>query len=190
MARALLALAGAAVLLASGCQTLAPARAERSYEGRFALTATLGDHRDSANGRFTLAVRSDGLTLDLASPFGTTIARIESSPGIARLIVPGNADASRSDPDGLDALTQHALGWRLPVGGLSSWIDGHPAPEFTAAARTAVSGDVFVQQGWTISVVERFDGGSPRQLKMERTAEGESPAMSVKLILDHPPATG
>jgi outer membrane lipoprotein LolB len=179
----------AITLFAAGCQTLAPARAGRSYEGRFALTADSGNHRDSANGRFTLAVRSDGLTLDLASPFGTTIARIESAPGIARLIVPGNADASRSDPGGLDALTQHALGWRLPVGGLSDWIDGHPAPALTAAARTAAAGDVFVQQGWTISVVERFDGGSPRQLKMERPADAESPAMSVKLILDHPPVS-
>lgn len=190
MARALLTLAGAVVLLATGCQTLAPARAERSYEGRFALTAVSGDHRDSATGRFTLAVRSDGLTLDLASPFGTTIARIESAPGIARLIVPGNADASRSDPGGIDALTLHALGWRLPVGGIQAWIDGHPAPESTAATRAPVAGDVFVQQGWTISVVERFDGGSPRQLKMERPAEAESPAMSVKLVLDHPPVTG
>ena len=182
-------LAAAAALLAN-CSNLPAARAERIYEGRFALSAVGARHTDGATGRFTLSIRHDGLTLDLASPFGTTIARIESEPGLAKLTVPGNAEASQSDKDGLDALTQRALGWRLPVGGLASWIDGQPAPEFTEAARTAVSGDTFVQQGWTITVLERFDGGQPKQLKMERPAdEAGAPAMSIRLILDHPPLT-
>ncbi|HUN93641.1 MAG TPA: outer membrane lipoprotein LolB [Burkholderiaceae bacterium] len=176
----------AAVLLA-GCQTLAPARGERFYEGRFSITAVAGDKRDSANGRFTLSVRTDGLTLDLASPFGTTIARIESGSDNARLIIPGDADASRSDPAGLDALTVNALGWRLPVAGLADWIDGRGTAG-QPVARAADGSDAIVQDGWTIRVVERFDGGAPRQLKMERDADADgAPAMVVRLLLDHAP---
>ena len=199
-------------LLAGACATLPAPQGLRVYEGRFSLTARGTAHQDSSSGRFVLVVRADGLTLDLSSPFGTTLARIESGPGGARLIVPGNAASARSDPGGLDQLTLNGFGWRLPVAGLADWIDGRPAPAHdpqqarlaaapstpstppgsaASAAQDASTSDrrtQFVQDGWTIKVIARFESGAPRQLTMDRDADGDdAPAMAVRLVLDHPP---
>ena len=68
--------------------------------------------------------------LELASPLGTTVARIEIEPGGARATGAQMQEVRGADAD---AMTEQLLGWPLPVSGLADWIEGRPV----AAARCA-----------------------------------------------------
>ncbi|MGH6609751.1 MAG: lipoprotein insertase outer membrane protein LolB, partial [Burkholderiaceae bacterium] len=70
------------VTLFSACATTPPP--DRAYTGRFSVTTTAGERRESVSGRFSLEVRGQQQRLDLTSPIGTTVARIEVEPGNAR----------------------------------------------------------------------------------------------------------
>lgn len=178
-----------AVTLAAGCTTLAPIEpAHRIYSGRFAATVTAGEQRESVSGRFTLAVRSGSVTVDLASPLGNTLARVEAFEDRARLTAP-QSDGSLATWDGTspEALAESVLGWRLPVSGLADWIAGRPSPSRPANLSPA-SGPVqrIEQDGWVIRIDDRFDdSGDPRRLSLDR-APGPSTTRQVtlRLVLD------
>lgn len=170
----------------SACTTLPPTREfERSYEGRFAVTAAWPDRTENTSGRFVLMVRADGITLDLASPLGNTLARIDTDAAGARMTAAAaNGETQRLQGASADALAEQALGWPLPVAGLRDWITGRPMPGHPYA--TGADGAI-EQDGWTIRVLERFEAsGTPRHLVFERTATPEAPAVTVRLALDGP----
>lgn len=183
--RAAAALAVAGVLLGA-CTTLAPVReAERVHQGRFALTATWPDRSESSSGRFSLAIHADGVTLDLSSPFGNTLARIDTDRSGARLTAPAaEGELKRLQGPNADALAEQVLGWSLPVSGIGDWIVGRPTP--SRPYRTLDSGSI-EQDGWVIHVLDRFGvDGAPRRLSFERPATMGSPAVIVRLVLDDP----
>lgn len=182
-AAAALALAGA---LLGACATLAPVReAEHVHQGRFSVTAIWPDRTENSSGRFSLAVHSDGITLDLSSPFGNTLARIDTDRSGARLTAPGaNGELQRLQGPNADALAEQALGWPLPVAGIGDWILGRPEP--ARPYRTPEAGTI-EQDGWTIRVLDRFGpDGAPRRLTFERPAAANWPAVTVRLVLDEP----
>lgn len=172
--------AAALVLGACATPTTAP---ERTFAGRFAATSVDGERRDSVSGRFSIEVRGTRQTIDLATPIGTTIARIEIEPGRASATGPQMQTATGPDAD---ELVERLLGWRLPVAGLSDWIDGRPVP--ARPARTQRNGDRITeieQDGWIIRIAEYSSiTARPRQLVMERPPAGLAPALSVRLIVD------
>lgn len=170
-------------LLAACATVVAPP--ERSYAGRFAATATRGEQRESVSGRFSLEVRGTRQTLDLATPLGTTLARIDIEPGQARAT--GTQMPELRGPDA-DDLTEQLLGWRLPVGGLADWIEGRPAPGRAARIERDAGRIVLIEQdGWTIHLPETFETGArPRRLLFERAGGPGIPAVSLRLILDEP----
>jgi outer membrane lipoprotein LolB len=190
MIRAAALIVTTAVLAA--CAALPPARvAQRVHEGRFALTATWPDRLENVSGRFSLSIHSDGLTLDLASPLGNTIARIDTDANGARMIAPGSDGAvQRLQGANADALAEKVLGWSLPVSGIGDWIVGRPV---AARAHRSTEGEEprIEQDGWTIRVLERFDGdaGAPRRLAFERAPSAGSPAVTLRLVLDDPAAS-
>jgi outer membrane lipoprotein LolB len=188
--RALAALVIGAQLL-SACSTFGPLpQAERQYVGRFAVVTTLAGKRDSGSGRFKLAVEPRTLVLDLDSPLGSTLARIEVDPKGARLTASGDGGAREVRGTNAEALTYEVLGWPLPVAGFRDWIDGRPAAARPSTERTTNEGNGFEQDGWTITVLERFDEGRgvPRRLLFERPEEqGATPAINLRLVLDEPP---
>jgi outer membrane lipoprotein LolB len=174
------------------CSTLGPLpAAERQYLGRFAVATALDGKRDSGSGRFKLAVDGHAITLDLDSPLGSTLARVEVNAQGARLTAPGNDGPREVRGPSAEALTYEVLGWPLPVAGFRDWIDGRPVPERPSRDRT--TGDqtkAFDQDGWTISVLERFNEGRgpPRRLLFERPeTPSVAPAISLRLVLDEPP---
>jgi outer membrane lipoprotein LolB len=190
MRLALVALVGAQ--LACACATLAPPpAAERQYVGRFAIATTLDGRRDTGSGRFKLAVDGGAVTLDLDSPLGSTLARVEVNAEGARLIAPGNGGQREVRGASAEALTYEVLGWPLPVAGFRDWIDGRPMAARPVSVRPKTDqGTAFDQDGWTISVLERFDEGrgAPRRLLLERgETPGLAPAISLRLVLDEPP---
>jgi len=188
--RAVAAALAAGLVLLQACTTFAPlANPERQYAGRFAVTTTLAEKRDNSSGRFKLAVDRATTVLDLDSPLGSTLARVQLDARGAHLYAPGDGAPREVHGASAEALTYEVLGWPVPVGGFRDWIDGRPAAD-RAFANGAAGGKTFQQDGWTITVLERFDEGrgAPRRLLFERPeAAGEIPAISLRLVLDDPP---
>lgn len=191
------ALAGmAASLLVAACATLPPqVPADRMHAGRFAVTTTLDGHSDNSTGRFTLAVRGERLTLDLATPLGTTLARVDSGPDGAQLQTQGASGLQQARGPDAGELATELLGYPLPVAGIADWIEGRAAPQ--RPAQTLVRDDGlprFVQDGWTIEVSERYPSGGVRRLVFARPAQPGSgrsapiPAITLRLVLDEHPA--
>ena len=181
-----LAFAAAAALLLAACATVPRPAAEQSWAGRFAATASLGEWRDSVSGRFLLERSGDRLSLDLSSPIGGTVARIEVDASGARARGLQLAETRGADAE---ALAQQLLGFRLPVRGLPDWIEGRAMPG-SAAELSPPHGTVerIEQDGWAITVLERDSTGAPRRLLMQRAELADTPAVKLQLVLDPPPA--
>lgn len=176
-----------AALLLSGCAAVPQVPPERSYTGRFSAVATQGEKRDSVSGRFTLELRGERRSIDLATPLGTTVAHVEIGPEGAQASGPGLQDIRGADAD---ALTERLLGWRLPVSGLADWIEGRPAPGRPARVERDGERPVVIEQdGWTVRLAQRFeDSARPRLIVIERPASPFGPGVVLRLIVD-PPAT-
>lgn len=182
--------AGSVVALLSACASAPVSLPERSYSGRFAATAVRGTETQNVSGRFSLEVRGADQVFDLATPIGTTVARVEIGPDGARARGP-QLDEVRGD--NADALAERLLGWPLPVSGLADWIEGRPVPGRPARVER-VDGRIasIVQDGWTIQIAESFEAVNqlaqrrPRRLVIERPAYGPDPSVTVRLILDDP----
>jgi outer membrane lipoprotein LolB len=176
----------------AGCATLSvPPEAQRVHSGRFAATVAQDGKSENTTGRFTLSIDDGRLLLDLATPLGTTLARVESGPQGATLRVPGNGGMREASGPNPEALAEELLGWPLPAGGIADWIEGRPAPGRPAG----VQGDraaptTITQDGWTIDIAERFAAGTPRRLTLSRPARAgspialPSPAIILRLVLD------
>jgi outer membrane lipoprotein LolB len=183
-ARLLVALFAAALAGCAAVPTVAP---DRAYTGRFSAIATQGDKRETVSGRFIVEVRGDRQTIDLATPLGTTVARVEVGPDGARASGPGLQEARGHDAD---ALTEQLLGWRLPVSGLADWIEGRPAPGRPARVERDGTRPVLIEQdGWTVRLAETFENsGRPRLIVLERPASPRAPGVVLRLAVDAPAA--
>ena len=176
-----------AVLIA-GCATAPETSPDRVYTGRFSALATQGDKRESVSGRFSVEVRGDRQRIDLATPLGTTVARIEVGPEGANASGPGMQEARGPDAD---ALAEQLLGWRLPVSGLPDWIEGRPVPSRPARVERDGSRPVLIEQdGWIVRIAETFAAsGRPRLLVLERAAAPPlAPGVVLRLVVDDPAA--
>jgi outer membrane lipoprotein LolB len=172
-------------LALGACATPPTAPPERTYAGRFAAIAVNGAQRESVSGRFLIEVRGDRKTIDLATPVGTTIARIEIEPGRASATGPQLQTVTGPDAD---ELVERLLGWSLPVAGLVDWINGQPVP--SRPARTRREGDRIAeieQDGWMIRIGEYSPiTARPSRLVMDRARTATDPAVSVRVIVDDP----
>lgn len=175
----------AVVALVTACATPTLAPPDRSYSGRFSATTTAGEKRENVSGRFNLEIRGSQQVLELASPLGTTVARIEVGPGGARA-----TGAQMQDVRGpnADVLTEQLLGWPLPVSGLADWIEGRPVPDRVARVEREAGHVVLIEQDdWTIRLSEPFESAArPRRLVLERAAASNAPAVTLRLVVDEP----
>ncbi len=191
--RALHSAAGLAVLtlaiLVGGCGSLLPADPTMTiYTGRFSATIRQDGSQEAVSGRFTLAAGGGRTALDLASPLGNTLARVEADASGATLTAPRD-DGTLATWQGTsaEALAESVLGYRLPVSGLPDWIAGR-----TVAGRPAMRlpqdgpAQRIEQDGWIIVVDQWFDpSGLPRRLTLDRGAAGDAAlALRLRLVLD------
>jgi outer membrane lipoprotein LolB len=178
-------LVGALSALAAACTTLPPATGGVNYSGRFALVVDGADRHEATSGRFALNVDGSDVTLDLSTPLGTTVARLQSGPEGAVLTVPsagGLRTARGPDPD---ALSLQVLGWTLPVSGIGDWIEGRPASGRPYRLDPGQDGAAQLEQdGWTIRFEPRGSDGRIRRLDMNRPRQGDAPAVSLRVVLD------
>lgn len=180
--------AAAGVLIAS-CASLPPAAGEHGFAGRFALTVSGDDERrENVSGRFALSVAPERVTLDLASPLGSTLARIETGPDGAQLSVPAGGGLRVVRGSDAETLAQQVLGWALPVSGIPDWIEGRPAETRPyRLSRAADGAELIEQDGWTVKIEQRAQDGRVRRLQMHRPAAGAgAPAVALSILLDGP----
>lgn len=172
-------------MLLAACATTSRSPPDRSYTGRFSAITTAGEKRDNVSGRFILEIFGSQQILDLLSPLGTTVARIQVEPGSARAT---GAQMQEVRGPNADVLSEQLLGWTLPVSGLADWIEGRPAPDRVARVERDAGRVVLIEQdGWTIRLTELFDSTArPRRLVLERPATVNAPAVSLRLVVDEP----
>ncbi len=174
--------AAAAAMLLAACATLPPPpAAQRDYEGRFALAVTGAQQQKAWTGRFSLLVGKQALTLDLVSPLGATLARIETERGGAQVLVPEGGTVRIARGPDAQSLSRRVLGWSLPVAGLPDWVQGRPSPgrPFRTLAADGFTRR-FEQDGWVVTV----DFATIRRLRMNRPAQDGMPQVGLRVILD------
>lgn len=185
--RAFLASAGmlAAGVLA-GCAT--PARIDTSAPesvfqrtGRFAVSVQYANgQQEAVQGGFAWLDTGRLLTLDLANPLGSTLARVQVQPGIATLTRTDGQQQSAPNPD---ALVEQVLGSPIPVAGLRNWLRGQTGQSQVAGLSSSPQGQPqsFEQDGWRVEL-QRYDNVGPGLLRLNRNEPNRS--ISVRLVID------
>ena len=165
----------------AGCSTLPPTPASQVvWSGRFAIEGE--PNLEPTSGRFTLERNGEQRKLDLISPLGQILARVEiDSQGATLKHADGRIEAA---PDST-SLLERALGWRLPVEQISNWLDGTIAGVRVrdAAGRPTLA----VDEQWLIRIEP------PRRWWLEWPADrNQLPAYErnrrvlIRLVLDQP----
>ncbi|AEC20664.1 outer membrane lipoprotein LolB [Pusillimonas sp. T7-7] len=149
--------------------------------GRFALNVqNFGGQRDAVQGGF--AWHDDGrmLILDLANPLGSTLARVEVSPGQA-VMTRSNGEQERAEHP--DALVELVLGSPMPVAGLRDWLRGQTGQDRTDDVQKNDAGQIteFRQNGWRVQL-SRYDDQGPRLLQLNRNDSNRN--ISLRLVVD------
>lgn len=149
--------------------------------GRFALTVNhAGGGQEAVQGGFAWHDTGRVLTLDLANPLGSTLARVTVEPGRATLLRSNGEREQAPDPD---ALVEKVLGSPMPVSGLRHWLQGRAAPGGVASAQKDGAGRLasFAQDGWRAQL-SRYDALGPQLLQLNRNDAQRR--ISVRLVID------
>jgi outer membrane lipoprotein LolB len=171
--RLALAIAAAAVL--GACASLP--EAGRPPPGGFELSGRVAVRhgKDAASGRIFWRHSNDADELLITSPLGQGIARINRERDQFRLVTGDNKEYRAADAE---SLTEQALGWRLPLGGLSDWVQGRASPGRPAEVRGEPDKDLELRQdGWHVAY-EEFRGGKPFRMRLTRED------LEIRLIVD------
>ena len=122
------------------------AAAAFTAEGR--LSARRGN--DGVAGQFSWRHESARDTIDLTSPLGQTIARLEGDrAGVKIQRSDGRVDVAED----WDTLTSRSFGLTLPVRGLSAWLRGLPreGSQYTFERDERNRPSVLRQDGWEVT---------------------------------------
>lgn len=177
LATALLALA----LAMGGCATLAPPAGPgpSAFPAGWTLQGRIGvkNAEQSLSGQIRWQHHGDRDELLLTSPLGQGLARIVRDADGVTLELPGQAP--RRAPDA-DALTREALGYVLPVVGLTWWVQARPDPSRSFEASHDAAGRLtrLSQDGWTIDYLQYAADARPRKLTVSREA------LEIRLVAD------
>ncbi|NYT35716.1 outer membrane lipoprotein LolB [Allopusillimonas soli] len=164
--------AAAAALVLAACATppkIGGKPGEGVFErtGRFAMNVGYANgQRDALQGGFAWRDAGTRLTLDLANPLGSTLARIEVTPGRATVTRSNGEQEQAATADGL---VEKVLGSPLPVSGLRYWLRGQTGPQAVSALEKNEAGQPvsFTQDGWRVRL-SRYDALGPGMLQLNR----------------------
>jgi len=173
LVRLALAIAAAAVL--GACASLS--ESGRPLPGGFELSGRVAVRygKDAASGRVFWRHANDTDELLITSPLGQGIARLNRKGDQFRLVT---GDRKEYRADNAEDLTEQALGWRLPLAGLSDWVQARASPGRPAEVRGEVNRDLELwQDGWHVAY-EEFREGRPFRLRMSRES------LEITLIVD------
>ncbi len=169
-------------LALGGCAAIPPAppaalesplRANWTLQGRIGVQS--GEQSLSGQIHWQHRVESDEVLM--TSPLGQGVARIvRDAEGVA-LEVPNQP--TRRAPDA-ESLTREALGYALPVAGLTWWVQGHPDPGSAFESTQDAGGRIaqLRQHGWVIDYLQYAADARPRRMVVTR--EG----LQIRLVAD------
>jgi outer membrane lipoprotein LolB len=173
VARFALCIAAAAILAA--CAGLPEPRPPPP--GGFELTgrASIRHAKESGSARIFWRHSDDADELVITSPVGQGIAQISRNGDQFRLLTGDRREYRAADAE---SLTEQALGWRLPLSGLSDWVRARPSPGRPAEVLGRPGEGLEIRQdGWRVAY-EEFREGRPFRLRLSR--EG----VEIRLIVD------
>lgn len=151
--------------------------------GKFALLVfdkTQDKNTDSVQGNFVWNGIGDHVVLDLSSPLGQTLARVEALPQYAALT--RDSGEVYEAPDA-DALVAQVIGQEIPVSGLRYWIKGQNIPNQAIAEERRDSAgrlSAFKQAGWDVTLSD-YDAIGPTKLVLVRNQAAER--IKIRLIV-------
>ena len=167
----------AAVLLAAcAVAPLAP-RDPQPFDVLGRVLVTYSGGALTANLRWEHGARQDEIWL--MTPTGQTLAHIVDSPDGAVLT---RADQQRYEARSVEALTQRALGWALPLSLLQYWVRGIAAPGPTADIQ--MNGDrpaAFAQHGWRVALTYHAEGEYAGRVRRLDLTDG---ANEIRFVID------
>jgi outer membrane lipoprotein LolB len=170
-----LALCVATAAILGACVTLPEHGA--APPGGFELSGRVAvrNAKDSGSARIFWRHSIDADEMLITSPVGQTIARIRRNDGRFSLET-GDRKAYRASD--AETLTEQALGWRLPLSGLSDWVQGRASPDRPAEVTGAGEGLEIRQDGWRVAY-EEFREDRPTRMRLSR--EG---GIEIRLVVD------
>jgi outer membrane lipoprotein LolB len=160
----------------AGCASLAPEPLPAdvfSIIGRVAVR--YGD--EAASGRVTWRHGAATDDLLISSPLGQGIAEITRRDGVYTLVTAKDERFTAADPE---RLTEQALGWALPLAGLSDWVQGRAQPGSSAEPRYQGGRLAELRQlGWTIEYSGYDENGRlPTRIRLQRGS------LDIRLAID------
>jgi outer membrane lipoprotein LolB len=182
----MLRLAAVALLLAlTGCAAVAPRSVAPPVEMAIAPAWSLQGRisvrtgEESLSGQLQWRHQLDADTLMLASPLGQGVAKIARDAAGVVLELPGEPARQAQT---VEALTEDALGYALPVAGLVYWVQANADP----ASHHDITRDDqgrparISQDGWTIEYLQYFSD-NPRQPRKMRLLRDD---LEIRLVTD------
>ncbi len=150
-------------------------------QSAFALNGRIAVNHDGQ--RFSATMRWTHLSTEdeilLFAPLGQTVARIRRDAGGVVLDTSDKHYRARDTEE----LTQRALGWHLPLGGLQYWVLALPAPGSEAGIERDANGQVSTmrQDGWEIRYT-RYAVQQPGSLPLRMNLQRDG--MELQLLVD------
>ena len=171
----------------AGCASLpasspAPPIADTA-DAPFSIGGRISARRGDAGvaGGFTWVHDGPRDTIDLATPLGQTLARLEGDvDGVTVHLQDGRVESARSWRE----LTERAFGVTIPVDGLAAWVRARPragAP-YTIERDSRARVSLLRQDGWEIVYAYAGDA-DPRPFRVALTMPGGEP-VDVRVVVD------
>jgi len=188
----------AAVLSLTGCATPTTSHLSSAPVGAYRDTIDLNGKinvvyqkseggREGVSGQFSWIQRPGRIEVSLFTPTGQTAAEISVTPESATLTQAGREPRTASD---IDALTQQALGYALPVAGLRDWLQGYAVDaQGKRFVASPANNNVLTRDGWQLRFTEWQDkpgpNGAPlpKLIRAERGATGNGGDLSIGITI-------
>jgi outer membrane lipoprotein LolB len=171
-------------LVLGGCASVPSAprvEPESSFPPSWTLQGRIGvqSGEQSLSGQIHWQHRATTDEVLMTSPLGQGVARIvRDAEGVA-LDLPNQP--TRRAPDA-DSLTREALGYVLPVAGLTWWVQARPDPGYAFEAMRDPAGRLtqLKQNGWVIDYLQYAADMPDRPRKLVVSREG----LEIRLVAD------
>ena len=179
--------AAAMTVFVAGCASLPPATPASAIadavDAPFSITGRISARRGDAGiaGSFTWTHDASHDAIDLSSPLGQVLAKLEGGPDGVLVRLPDGRTQSASS---WQELTEHAFGVTIPVDGLAAWVRGMPrdvAP-FTVERDGRGRVSLLRQQGWDV-VYAYADDAAVRPFRASLSYPGPEP-VEVRVVVD------
>jgi len=131
--------------------------------------------KDTGSAKIFWRHSSDADEMLITSPVGQGIAHISREGLLYRLVTSDGKEYRAPDAE---SLTEEALGWRLPLSGLSDWVQGRASPDRPSGVSDRPGEGLEVRQdGWRI-LYEEFREERPFRMRLSRED------IEIRLIVD------